>query len=328
MASTPFERRADEWAKRTIPLHLFEKPSKLWLVDRGMEDHYLQGSERCFGEMMRNCLLNKLLDELSWPFEQMQSPIERILALALTIVGSSDASVVFRVDGRFYGLANVHRTRTHRIIIEPQAEINGHHVDFVVTLEIIQPDIKGTLRKPSARSVTQSIVIECDGHEFHERTKEQARRDKRRDRDIQESGYPVFRFTGSEVYSDPFACAKQVIRRVESAVWRSGPQHGVSVEALKTEIQVFLAANGGLDDTWFYLRDEIVQRHGDDIWDGFQLAIASEGPFYGIMNLQGGWGDEPEQVQENFHDLLRSLGWWYEADTHVEWLFYPIEMLD
>lgn len=328
MTDSGFEKRADEWAKRTIPLDLFKKPTGLWLAERGINDFYLQGADRCFVEMMRNCLLNKFLGELSWPFEQMQSPIERILATALTIVGSSNASVVFLVDEQLYGLANVHRTRTHRIVIEPQAKVKVYHVDFLVTYEIVRPDIKGLLRKSRTMSVTQSIVIECDGHEFHEKTKEQAGRDKRRDRDIQEFGYPVFRFTGSEIYSDPFACAKQAISRVEGAMQRSGPQHGVSVEALKTEVQLFLGANGGLDDTGFYLRDEIVHRHGEGIWSGFQFAIASEGPFYNIMNLQGGWIDEPEQVQENFHDLLQSLGWWYETNTHFEWLFYPVEMLD
>lgn len=54
------------------------------------------------------------------------------------------------------------------------------------------------------------IVIECDGHDFHEKTKEQASRDKRRDREILTAGYPVLRFTGSEIYRDAIACADQV----------------------------------------------------------------------------------------------------------------------
>lgn len=41
-----------------------------------------------------------------------------------------------------------------------------------------------------------SAVIECDGHEFHERTKRQAARDRSRDRAIQAFGYRIFRFTG------------------------------------------------------------------------------------------------------------------------------------
>jgi very-short-patch-repair endonuclease len=56
----------------------------------------------------------------------------------------------------------------------------------------------------------RGVVVECDGHDFHEKTKEQAARDKSRDRAILESGYSVMRFTGSEIFKDPDACAKQV----------------------------------------------------------------------------------------------------------------------
>lgn len=53
------------------------------------------------------------------------------------------------------------------------------------------------------------LAIECDGHEFHEKTKEQAAHDKARDRALVAAGWPVMRFTGSEIHADPFACAKQ-----------------------------------------------------------------------------------------------------------------------
>lgn len=53
--------------------------------------------------------------------------------------------------------------------------------------------------------------IECDGHDFHERTKNQAARDKQRDRNIQAAGHPILRFTGSEIYKDPFHCAGQIL---------------------------------------------------------------------------------------------------------------------
>ena len=54
------------------------------------------------------------------------------------------------------------------------------------------------------------IFVECDGHDFHERTKEQAMRDRRRDRDLQRSGVPILRFTGAEIYRDPAACAHEI----------------------------------------------------------------------------------------------------------------------
>jgi very-short-patch-repair endonuclease len=47
------------------------------------------------------------------------------------------------------------------------------------------------------------IAVELDGYEFHEKTKDQAQADKEKDRNLQQAGYFVARFTGSEVYADP-----------------------------------------------------------------------------------------------------------------------------
>lgn len=50
------------------------------------------------------------------------------------------------------------------------------------------------------------IAIELDGHDFHERTKEQARRDRSRDRALTIAGWCVLRFTGSEIYRGAWEC--------------------------------------------------------------------------------------------------------------------------
>lgn len=57
---------------------------------------------------------------------------------------------------------------------------------------------------------SHKVAIEVDGHDFHERTKEQAARDKARDRALQADGWKVLRFTGSEVWNDPHRCALEV----------------------------------------------------------------------------------------------------------------------
>ena len=54
------------------------------------------------------------------------------------------------------------------------------------------------------------VIVEADGHDFHERTKEQAQRDRQRDRDMQLMGWRVLRFTGSEIHRDAVGCARQV----------------------------------------------------------------------------------------------------------------------
>lgn len=54
------------------------------------------------------------------------------------------------------------------------------------------------------------IVIEVDGHDFHERTPAQAQRDRRRDRYLTTHGAAVLRFTGREVWQDARRCAWEV----------------------------------------------------------------------------------------------------------------------
>jgi hypothetical protein len=77
-----------------------------------------------------------------------------------------------------------------RLLI-PQFEINGYRIDWLY------------------RDGDLLTFIECDGHDFHERTKVQAARDKKRDRELQVHG-PILRFTGSEIWADPFHCASQI----------------------------------------------------------------------------------------------------------------------
>lgn len=63
-----------------------------------------------------------------------------------------------------------------------------------------------------SKTVEKKMVIECDGHEFHERTKEQARRDRERDRFLQSIGYLVFRYTGAEIWADVFERADEAVK--------------------------------------------------------------------------------------------------------------------
>jgi very-short-patch-repair endonuclease len=60
------------------------------------------------------------------------------------------------------------------------------------------------------REFDWKIAIECDGHNFHERTPEQAQRDRERDRLLQIDGWTVLRFTGTEINRDLEKCTDQV----------------------------------------------------------------------------------------------------------------------
>lgn len=55
-------------------------------------------------------------------------------------------------------------------------------------------------------------------HEFHEKTREQARRDRARERALQATGIVVIRFTGSEIWRNPSKCAEEVIRIISKQI--------------------------------------------------------------------------------------------------------------
>ncbi len=58
----------------------------------------------------------------------------------------------------------------------------------------------------------KAIVVEIDGHEFHERTQEQARRDRSRDRFLTASRTPFLRYTGREINANPANAVDEVWR--------------------------------------------------------------------------------------------------------------------
>jgi very-short-patch-repair endonuclease len=73
------------------------------------------------------------------------------------------------------------------VYIYPQCLISPYRVDFLLVLKDGED--------------FRAIAVECDGHDFHEKTREQVARDKKRDRALLSLGVPVFRFSGSEIWA-------------------------------------------------------------------------------------------------------------------------------
>lgn len=79
----------------------------------------------------------------------------------------------------------------------------------------------------------KGLVVEVDGHDFHERTKAQAARDKARDRWMTSEGYQVMRFTGSEVYANPFKCAQEVANQLYQIRFGVTPQRARALAGIE-----------------------------------------------------------------------------------------------
>lgn len=97
--------------------------------------------------------------------------------------------------------------RHSMLILQPQAQLEGWRVDFLI--------YAWEFGRVSGKAQWRRLIVECDGHDFHERTKEQAAKDRGRDREFQLRGYSILRFTGSELYANPLACARQVGEWIE-----------------------------------------------------------------------------------------------------------------
>lgn len=132
-----------------------------------------------------------------------ESPIERLMLSAISLATVSDRLL----DDRPY-IANKPYTEESKysyicpnefgVVVYPQSVIGKYRVDFLILYFFEYMD------EP------KFIVVECDGHDFHEKTKKQAARDKSRDRFLQTKVHKVFRFTGSEIYNDPSGCADEI----------------------------------------------------------------------------------------------------------------------
>lgn len=75
---------------------------------------------------------------------------------------------------------------------------------------------------PNDPAACQPIAVELDGHDFHERTKEQAASDRSRDRSLHMAGWEVLRFTGSELWKDPAKCVRDLRVAVTWSALRRG----------------------------------------------------------------------------------------------------------
>ncbi|WP_414461773.1 endonuclease domain-containing protein [Hyphomicrobium sp. DY-1] len=135
---------------------------------------------------------------------EYDSPIEEILAAALeAYIHVTRSHIVF--FGTMFETLDVVRAKEFparsNAFIQPQVSILQYRVDFLAVTQ-------------SADGGRRFIAIECDGHDFHEKTRDQAQRDKLRDREIQNAGVEVHRFTGSEIWNKPFEVAYEIVERI------------------------------------------------------------------------------------------------------------------
>lgn len=146
--------------------------------------------------------VNKACQHMEQLISVVESPIEELMLYSLIVAAQDEVeNIGFVVNGYGFGDSD---NGLDFIAIEPQAKIENYRADFLLTFKSSLPGFeKG-----------RQLVVECDGHNFHDKTKQQASRDKERDREMKKLGYDVFRFTGSDIWNDAFSCAKEAVDMV------------------------------------------------------------------------------------------------------------------
>lgn len=159
-----------------------------------------------------NAVENRMVEAEGWV--KGESEIERLLLAAILFrieFGSTEYDeVLIAIDASHADRLRGAEINLYKLIIESQVRIEPYRVDFVLSAWTYGQVWNGRDKWERGEPRWRKLVIECDGHDFHERTKEQAARDRSRDRALSNQGYDVFRFTGSEIWRDPWGCADQV----------------------------------------------------------------------------------------------------------------------
>lgn len=142
------------------------------------------------------------VEKLPWQWvNYCQSQIEKLMLLALWSRGVWTESIKFaQAPVLKMMIEDANHPDNLSSILAPQVQVGPYRVDFLIAMR----------RRLHHRDVIL-FAVECDGHDFHERTKAQAAKDKARDRYLAAEGITVLRYTGSEIWRDAGACADDVL---------------------------------------------------------------------------------------------------------------------
>lgn len=174
--------------------------NKFKIKSKITKEELLKNGEACTGDIVselepmirryinaRVIWLKKELINSMWSCE---SPIEQRLAMELH-VNKNEPYVIKKCTllGIKITIINQSKISINKRICRVDFEIKAEKLDSVIV---------------------KQFAIECDGHDFHEKTKEQAREDKERERELIKNNYTVIRFTGSEIYNNAYKCTREV----------------------------------------------------------------------------------------------------------------------
>jgi len=134
----------------------------------------------------------------------IKSPIEQLFYVAFHAMAVSTGNEVnpeFRYDDK--GTPYL----WNGVYIAAQHKVGSYRVDFLVSQIGIAPE-----------HACGPVVVELDGHQFHDKNKQQRSYEKARDRFLVKEGYRVVHYTGSDIVNDPYSAAWEVLEMLGAYV--------------------------------------------------------------------------------------------------------------
>lgn len=117
--------------------------------------------------------------------------------------------------------------------IYPQREIEVGEKTFRVDFLLHATGKRFLPRRDNCWTIDErslNVVVEIDGHDFHERNKAQAQRDKSRDRLLHKHGYQVIRYTGSEVFGDVYGVVRELAELILAKLYSTSNVYDLAYE--------------------------------------------------------------------------------------------------
>lgn len=135
-----------------------------------------------------------------------------------TLILKDEPSIDF-VNGE-----QVENPKKPTVEVNLQENIDNYRVDFLINFLtgaeqniVVKSGPYEYVKKVD--NYIKKFIVEIDGHDFHEKTKQQAQKDKERDRLFTSRGYQIYRFTGSEIYKNPYRCTSDIISDALLNTW-------------------------------------------------------------------------------------------------------------
>lgn len=143
--------------------------------------------------------------DLIEPAQRIESPLELVMLCAIK---TADKFIGFHDQAGDF-LREFRQSGGIEFDLRPAVPVGTYRADM-----IMQAKVDGGGFQPAP------VVVECDGFNYHDKTRAQACHDRARDRYMQRQGYVVARFAGDEIVEQPFACAFEVFDLVLRGVAR------------------------------------------------------------------------------------------------------------